>query len=134
VSAFSYAVLLERARLALADPEGEPEAIVPMTREQAYDVLIEHERRRWQAARNSRQLAQVSTFAPRGKGSGAEPFDDRDLIRALGGDPAAGKGMLLCPAHEDRHPSLSWRLTATNKVLVHCHAGCSFDEIRRAVA
>jgi hypothetical protein len=129
MTAFTDAVRLERARLALADPSGEAEAIVPMTIEQAYDVLIEHERRRWQAARKPSRNGKP-LLPPRGN----DDHDDRDLIRALGGDPAAGKGMLLCPAHEDRHPSLSWRLTATNKVLVHCHAGCSFDAIRKAVA
>ena len=38
----------------------------------------------------------------------------------------------LCPAHEDRNPSLSLSL-ADNKILLNCHAGCSFDGIVSAV-
>lgn len=33
-----------------------------------------------------------------------------------------------CPAHDDRSPSLSIRLDA-EKVLLHCHAGCTVDDI-----
>jgi len=33
-----------------------------------------------------------------------------------------------CPAHEDRTPSLSVR-DGGDKILVHCHAGCSVDEV-----
>lgn len=42
------------------------------------------------------------------------------------------KWIVRCPAHEDRSPSLS--ITETpDKVLVHCHAGCSADDIVAAV-
>jgi hypothetical protein len=34
----------------------------------------------------------------------------------------------LCTSHEDRNPSLSIRLEA-DKVLLHCHAGCSVEDI-----
>ena len=44
-----------------------------------------------------------------------------------------GARIVECPAHEDKQPSLSWRL-AGDTVLLHCFAGCTFDEIRRAVA
>lgn len=37
-----------------------------------------------------------------------------------------------CPAHEDRSPSLSIRLSA-EKVLLHCHAGCRTDDILAAL-
>lgn len=30
----------------------------------------------------------------------------------------------LCPAHEDRHPSLSVREASDGRVLIHCFAGC----------
>src|SRR3989442_2327306 len=37
-----------------------------------------------------------------------------------------------CPAHEDHTPSLS--VTATeDRVLIHCHAGCSTDEVLTAL-
>jgi hypothetical protein len=37
-----------------------------------------------------------------------------------------------CPAHEDRSPSLSLRDTG-DRVLLHCHAGCSTEEILDAI-
>lgn len=37
-----------------------------------------------------------------------------------------------CPAHQDRSPSLSIR-EADDKVLIHCHAGCSVHEVVAAV-
>ena len=38
-----------------------------------------------------------------------------------------------CPAHEDRNPSLSVSEGADGKVLVHCHAGCTPEEITAAL-
>jgi len=32
--------------------------------------------------------------------------------------------MALCPAHDDRNPSLSIQL-ADDRILIHCFAGCS---------
>jgi putative DNA primase/helicase len=37
-----------------------------------------------------------------------------------------------CPAHDDKHPSLSIT-QGDDKVLLHCHAGCSFDEVVAAL-
>ena len=37
-----------------------------------------------------------------------------------------------CPAHEDRSPSLSIRLTH-DRILLHCHAGCDVEDILRAI-
>ena len=34
----------------------------------------------------------------------------------------------ICPSHEDKNPSLTARYTE-KKILVNCHAGCSFEEI-----
>ena len=34
-----------------------------------------------------------------------------------------------CPAHDDKHPSLSIRETSDGKVLVKCWIGCSVDEV-----
>jgi hypothetical protein len=39
----------------------------------------------------------------------------------------------LCPAHEDRNPSLSVGLGEHGRVLLTCHAGCEFDAIRDAL-
>lgn len=38
-----------------------------------------------------------------------------------------------CPAHADRNPSLSVRLSTDGKVLLHCHAGCTFPAIVEAL-
>jgi len=39
-----------------------------------------------------------------------------------------GKYVACCPAHDDKTPSLSIQ-DASDRVLVHCHAGCSQDEV-----
>lgn len=49
-------------------------------------------------------------------------------LRPLGPDRWAAQ----CPAHEDSSPSLSIRVT-DDKLLVHCHAGCSPDDILAAL-
>lgn len=38
-----------------------------------------------------------------------------------------------CPAHQDRNPSLSVKVGNDDKVLVTCHAGCTFAEIAAAL-
>lgn len=50
--------------------------------------------------------------------------------------PAHGKVRAmncLCPAHKDRRPSLSVSETEDGRVLLHCHAGCSFFDVRDAL-
>ncbi len=42
------------------------------------------------------------------------------------------KFIACCPAHDDHNPSLSVEEVA-GKVLVHCHAGCSQDEVISAL-
>ena len=37
-----------------------------------------------------------------------------------------------CPAHEDKNPSLSTNCAPDGKLLLHCFAGCSFEEIINA--
>lgn len=37
--------------------------------------------------------------------------------------------MACCPAHRDRSPSLSLKGLHDGRVLMHCFAGCSWDEI-----
>lgn len=39
--------------------------------------------------------------------------------------------MALCPAHEDKNPSLSIR-EENGKVLLYCHAGCTYEAVRAA--
>ena len=37
-----------------------------------------------------------------------------------------------CPAHDDRHPSLSITFADNGKVLIHCFAGCQVTEVLAA--
>jgi len=40
-----------------------------------------------------------------------------------------GQGYIdVCPAHEDKNPSLSITETKDGKLLLHCFCGCSFEE------
>ena len=111
MTAFADAVRDERARLALIDPEGEREAIAPLARITAARRLMDHPTR-------------PSAGPAR---SGAE------LLQRIGADPSRRRGVVRCPAHDDRRPSLSWRLADDGRALIHCHAGCTFAEILEAV-
>jgi len=53
-----------------------------------------------------------------------------NLIHCLDGMRETGHNRWIarCPAHEDRSPSLAVR-EVDDRVLVHCFAGCSADEI-----
>ena len=46
---------------------------------------------------------------------------------------SSGNWLACCPAHEDRHPSLTLREEADGRILVRCFAGCGFEEIVSAV-
>ena len=63
------------------------------------------------------------------------------LLRALAcADPhcvchravTQGQGLTHCPAHDDRHPSLSVKMGRT-AVLWHCHAGCGQRDVAHAI-
>jgi putative DNA primase/helicase len=56
----------------------------------------------------------------------------RTLVERLGGRWSGHGGLCLCPAHDDRTPSLSVRLGRT-RLLLHCFAGCDAAEILRAL-
>jgi len=46
----------------------------------------------------------------------------------------SGRGfMALCPAHDDRSPSLSLKETEKGDVLINCFAGCEFGDILAAL-
>ncbi|MBA2461221.1 MAG: hypothetical protein H0V45_05575 [Actinobacteria bacterium] len=38
-----------------------------------------------------------------------------------------------CPAHEDGTPSLSISVGDDGRVLIHCHAGCSLEDVLTAL-
>jgi hypothetical protein len=35
----------------------------------------------------------------------------------------------LCPSHNDKNPSLSITQSDKGTILLHCHSGCSFEEV-----
>lgn len=47
-----------------------------------------------------------------------------DKVKKTGSD----KWLACCPSHDDRSPSLAIKYT-DEKILLHCFAGCSVDEI-----
>jgi hypothetical protein len=55
------------------------------------------------------------------------------VAKALGGRKSGFAWMALCPAHEDREPSLSITDADNGKVLVRCHAGCDQEQVIAAL-
>jgi hypothetical protein len=58
--------------------------------------------------------------------------EGRALVERLGGRWTPAGGLCRCPAHDDRTPSLSVRSGQT-RLLLHCFAGCSAEEVLRAL-
>jgi hypothetical protein len=56
----------------------------------------------------------------------------RSLVERLGGRWSGRGGLCLCPAHDDRNPSLSIRL-GDHRLLYHCFAGCEIRDVLRAM-
>jgi hypothetical protein len=56
----------------------------------------------------------------------------REIIESLEGQWGRGKGMCVCPAHDDRKPSLSVTL-GRKAILFHCFAGCSNEDVIAAL-
>ena len=110
---------LERARLAAEDPTGEADAVAPLTPVRARQVLLDEAEAKYRTR---------SAYPTRV----ADMESACDLLTRLGADPNRGRGLIRCPAHDDRGPSLSWRLTSDGRALLHCFAGCDFRSILAA--
>ena len=55
-------------------------------------------------------------------------------LRLLVGVRRSGRGWIArCPAHDDRHPSLSIVKAADGRILLHCFAGCLVEMICEAL-
>ncbi|MGP1677889.1 MAG: CHC2 zinc finger domain-containing protein [Burkholderiales bacterium] len=52
-----------------------------------------------------------------------------DKVRATG----RGTWVACCPAHQDKHPSMTVREADDGVVLLHCFAGCGVEQILGAV-
>ncbi len=61
--------------------------------------------------------------------------DVQDILSRLSKVKGAGRNAwsALCPAHEDKKPSLSVGVGDDGKVLLHCHAGCELGDIAAAI-
>ncbi|GHU18701.1 hypothetical protein FACS189475_04610 [Betaproteobacteria bacterium] len=44
-----------------------------------------------------------------------------------------GRWTAICPGHDDKGPSLAIRETDDGRILLHCFAGCSVEEVLAAV-
>lgn len=54
------------------------------------------------------------------------------VVERFGGGKRAGAGYKVrCPAHEDKEASLSISLGRNGRILLKCHAGCTWDDIIR---
>jgi hypothetical protein len=51
------------------------------------------------------------------------------IAKALGGRRAGDAWVARCPSHADSVPSLSIRESEDGRALVHCHAGCSQEQV-----
>jgi 5S rRNA maturation endonuclease (ribonuclease M5) len=56
------------------------------------------------------------------------------VLNKLSDVKPCGKGWSArCPAHDDHHPSLTVTEAEDGEILMHCHAGCSYEDIRYAL-
>ena len=55
------------------------------------------------------------------------------IVRALGGCWTGRTGSCLCPAHDDRNPSLSVGVGRDGRLLMRCFAGCAFENVVAAL-
>ncbi len=55
------------------------------------------------------------------------------FAKSLGASRYGNTWMARCPAHEDRVPSLAIRQAGDGRTLVFCHAGCSQDQVLKAL-
>jgi len=63
-------------------------------------------------------------------------FSIADLLSQLKGTKKTGNNSYsaLCPSHDDKNNSLSLKFDESDgKILLHCHAGCTFDDITAAL-
>jgi len=49
------------------------------------------------------------------------------------GPSSRGEMSSQCPAHDDNSPSLRWRVAASGRLVLHCHASCEYDAITNAL-
>jgi hypothetical protein len=72
--------------------------------------------------------AEVRAQAAPKRGRMIETFSHLPLFRTIGN----ARFVACCPSHEDKSPSLSGAIHE-KKLLIHCHAGCTAEQILRAI-
>lgn len=91
------------------------------------------------SARRPEEWARTEVGAPGGVHFDALAQDVRSmtpaeqLTTALSGRWYSDYGMACCPAHRDQSPSLSIRNGRRGRLLLKCHAGCSYRNIVAAL-
>jgi len=65
------------------------------------------------------------------------PWDVGDIVWALGGKMYGNdRGVAYCPAHDDQgseNMGLSLSATMDERTIAHCHSGCDYQRIKKAV-
>jgi putative DNA primase/helicase len=56
-------------------------------------------------------------------------MDAHEVTKALGGRWCGRYGLVRCPAHDDREPSLSIR-DGEHELIVNCFAGCAWQDVK----
>jgi replicative DNA helicase len=56
-----------------------------------------------------------------------------ELLKGVTGSGEDSQWKALCPAHDDRNPSLSVGVGNKHRILLSCHAGCTYNQIRGAL-
>jgi hypothetical protein len=56
-----------------------------------------------------------------------------EALGASSGPDGSGEYSAACPAHDDHSPSLRWKVTGDGRILFHCHAGCDYGSVLKAL-
>lgn len=73
--------------------------------------------------------AKNGAYAPTGSACLEKVLGRLDKVKQT----AADKWKACCPAHDDKDPSLSVRELPDGRVLIHCWAGCSTQDVMAAI-
>lgn len=80
--------------------------------------------------RTAKRREQQATATP----DDGDRLSMRDVLRLLGKARTTSSGWLArCPAHDDGKPSLTVGYGRDGRVLAHCWAGCTFEDVMRAL-
>lgn len=55
------------------------------------------------------------------------------LLHSLSAKKVGSNWMAKCPGHNDNNPSLAIKHSSNGKILLFCHAGCTYAEVIKAI-